>query len=188
MARGKKTVERVVELMKDPKHIRNIGIVAHIDHGKTTLSDNLLAGAGIISEELAGKQTLHGFGCRRAGPGDYHRCVKRLDGPRVRGQGLPDQHDRYAGPRGLRWRRDACDACGRRRSRARRCGRRHDAPDRDRAPAGVEGAGPPGPLHQQGGPAGQRAQGRRDRDADPARESHRQGQQAHQGHERGVLQ
>ena len=56
MVRGKKSVERVTELMKEPKHIRNIGIVAHIDHGKTTLSDNLLSGAGIISEELAGKQ------------------------------------------------------------------------------------------------------------------------------------
>ena len=58
MVRGKKSIERVTEFMKDPKHIRNIGIVAHIDHGKTTLSDNLLAGAGIISEELAGKQTF----------------------------------------------------------------------------------------------------------------------------------
>ncbi|MCK5022923.1 MAG: elongation factor EF-2, partial [Candidatus Aenigmarchaeota archaeon] len=33
----------------------------HIDHGKTTLSDNLLSGAGMISEELAGKQLAMDF-------------------------------------------------------------------------------------------------------------------------------
>ncbi len=38
--------------------IRNIGIAAHIDHGKTTFSDNLLAGCGMMSEELAGKQLV----------------------------------------------------------------------------------------------------------------------------------
>jgi len=46
---------RVKELQSEPKHIRNIAICAHIDHGKTTFSDNLLAGAGMMSENLAGK-------------------------------------------------------------------------------------------------------------------------------------
>jgi len=61
MTRAKKMVDRIKELMYKPEKIRNMGIVAHIDHGKTTLSDNLLAGAGMISEELAGRQLYLDF-------------------------------------------------------------------------------------------------------------------------------
>jgi elongation factor 2 len=53
--------ERVKELMGNVDKIRNIAIAAHIDHGKTTFSDNLLAGAGMMSEELAGKQLALDF-------------------------------------------------------------------------------------------------------------------------------
>jgi len=52
---AEKMVDMVTRLMKSPKNIRNIGVCAHIDHGKTTFSDNLLQGAGMMSEELAGK-------------------------------------------------------------------------------------------------------------------------------------
>jgi len=50
-----KLTENVERLMTQQNHIRNIGVCAHIDHGKTTFSDNLLLGAGMISEEMAGK-------------------------------------------------------------------------------------------------------------------------------------
>ena len=52
---AEKMVDKVTRLMKQPAQIRNIGVCAHIDHGKTTFSDNLLAGAGMMSEEDAGK-------------------------------------------------------------------------------------------------------------------------------------
>jgi elongation factor 2 len=61
MGRRKKMVENVTLLMDKPEFIRNIGTVAHIDHGKTTFSDNLLAGAGMISQELAGEQLFMDF-------------------------------------------------------------------------------------------------------------------------------
>jgi len=53
--------KKIQELMHQQEKIRNIAIAAHIDHGKTTFSDNLLAGAGMISEELAGKQLALDF-------------------------------------------------------------------------------------------------------------------------------
>ena len=56
-----KMVDRVKEVNNNPEKIRNIAICAHIDHGKTTLSDNLLAGAGMMSEDLAGKACVLDF-------------------------------------------------------------------------------------------------------------------------------
>ncbi len=58
MGRKEDNIQKAQALMNKPNQIRNIGIAAHIDHGKTTLSDNLIAGAGMMSEELAGKQLL----------------------------------------------------------------------------------------------------------------------------------
>ncbi|ARM75919.1 elongation factor EF-2 [Acidianus manzaensis] len=50
-----KTTEQVLGLMKDRERVRNIGIIAHVDHGKTTTSDQLLASSGIISPKVAGE-------------------------------------------------------------------------------------------------------------------------------------
>ena len=61
MGRKEDNIKRATALFKNLSHIRNIGTAAHIDHGKTTLSDNLIFGAGMMSEDLAGKQLMLDF-------------------------------------------------------------------------------------------------------------------------------
>ncbi|HIA89785.1 MAG TPA: elongation factor EF-2 [Candidatus Poseidoniales archaeon] len=61
MGRKEDNIKRATEVMHLLPQIRNLCIAAHIDHGKTTLSDNLIAGAGMMSEELAGKSRVLDF-------------------------------------------------------------------------------------------------------------------------------
>lgn len=61
MVKKEEIVGMMQDLMNNRENIRNIGIVAHIDHGKTTMTDSLVAAAGLISKELAGKQLFMDF-------------------------------------------------------------------------------------------------------------------------------
>jgi len=48
------SVNQMREAMDSPHNIRNMSVIAHVDHGKSTLTDSLVARAGIIAAADAG--------------------------------------------------------------------------------------------------------------------------------------
>lgn len=48
------TVEQIRKIMDKQENIRNMSVIAHVDHGKSTLTDSLIAKAGIIADKIAG--------------------------------------------------------------------------------------------------------------------------------------
>jgi len=48
------TIDQVRAMMNRKENIRNMSVIAHVDHGKSTLTDSLVAKAGIIAEDQIG--------------------------------------------------------------------------------------------------------------------------------------
>ncbi|XP_065671523.1 translation elongation factor 2 [Hydra vulgaris] len=49
------TIDQIREIMDKKHNIRNMSVIAHVDHGKSTLTDSLVTKAGIIAQAKAGE-------------------------------------------------------------------------------------------------------------------------------------
>lgn len=84
------TIEQLREIMYRQENIRNMSVIAHVDHGKSTLTDSLIAKAGIISKKSAGEERftdgredeqLRGITIKSTGVSLYFDCKPSEDEP-----------------------------------------------------------------------------------------------------------
>ncbi|KAA8644123.1 elongation factor 2 [Aspergillus tanneri] len=64
------TIEEIRTLMDRKSNIRNMSVIAHVDHGKSTLSDSMVQRAGIISAAKAGETRF-----MDTRPDEQDRCI-----------------------------------------------------------------------------------------------------------------
>ena len=136
-----------------PMDLRNVAIIAHVDHGKTTLVDNLLkqAGAFRANQQVAERAMDRNDLERERGITILAKCTA------VEWKGDEDQHRGHPRPRRFRRRGRAHPVHGGRRHRAGGRRRRPAAADQVRGRQGAGPRPPPDRRHQQGGPPGRPA-------------------------------